>query len=306
VPTEGFGGGGAGTDPEGDTAGSGGSGVVVIRYVVSNIACPNSSNSSNVTGPIACPYPITIYAGAAVATNYNLSYGDDTNGYVSFPGGSSDTVTVTTTIGNNIDTVAVTVSGNLASFAVSNVNTALAGATYPMRYTIYSGSSVSTSFVLLKIADPSQATPVVIPVDPQATYVDLSAVKIGGSQMTQVCFTPVVDNDTPGYANVPSVDRIFGRSTETRTVTASSGRLRLQGSSANLQTAVKYIRVTKNASDAVLLPGSKSRKITVNVSNQTVGGNGSCTFGNESIIELKPMVPRQTIRGGIVGLKPGN
>ncbi len=306
VPTEGFGGGGAGTDPEGDLAGSGGSGVVVIRYVVSNIACPNSSNATNVAGPIACPYPITIFAGAAVATQYNLSYGDATNGYVSFPGGANDTVTVTSTIANGIDTVTATVSGNLVSFAVSNANTALAGATYPIRYNIFSGSSVSTSFVLLRIADPSQATPVVIPVDPRATDVLLSAVKIGGSQMTQVCFTPIDDNDTPGYGNIPSVDRTTNRTTESRTVTASLGRLRLQGTSANLQQAVQFVRVTKSSSDSVLLPGSASRKIAVNVSNGTVGGNGSCTFGNESIIELRPLDLAQTVRSGTVPLKPAS
>ena len=306
VPTEGFGGGGGGTDPEGEIAGSGGSGVVVIRYIVSNIVCPNSSNAANVTGPIACPYPITISAGAAVATQYNLSYGDATNGYISFPGGSNDTVTVTSTITNGSDTVTATVSGNLVSFAVSNANTALAGATYPIRYTIYSGASTSTSFVLLRIIDPSQATPVVIPVDPRATEVVLSSVRIGGSQMTQVCFTPVADNSTPGYANIPSIDRLSTRSTETRTVTTSIGRLRLQGSSSNLQQAVQFIKVTKNASDALLLPGSTSRKIAVNVSNGTVGGNGSCTFGNESVIELRPLDLAQVVRKGDVPLKPAS
>jgi hypothetical protein len=273
--------------------------------VVSNIACPNSSNATNVTGPIACPYPITIAAGAAVATQYNLSYGDATNGYVSFPGGSNDTVTVSSTITNGTDTVTATVSGNLVSFAVSNANTALAGATYPIRYTIFSGSSSSTSFVLLRITDPSQATPVVIPVDPRATEVVLSAVRIGGTQMTQVCFTPIADRTTPGYGNLPSVDRLTERTTETKTLTASLGRIRLQGSSANLQTAVQFIKVTKNSNDSLLIPGSVSRRIAVNVSNGTVGGNGSCTFGNESIIELRPLDLAQTIRKGTVPLKPG-
>ena len=303
VPTEGFGGGGGGTDPEGAQAGSGGSGVVIIRYVVSNIACPNSSNATNVTGPIACPYPITITAGAAVATQYNLSHGSAALGFVSFPGASTDTVTVTSTIANGIDTVTATVSGNLVSFSVSNANTALAGATYPIRYNIFSGSSTSTSFVLLRIVDPSQATPVVIPIDPRSTEIMLDAVRIGGSQMTQVCFTPIDDNTTPGYSNIPTVDRTSARSTETRTVTASLGRLRLQGTSANLQQAVRFIRVTKHSSDDLLIPGSVSRRIAVNVSNGTVGGNGSCVFGNESIIELRPMQPAQTIRQGDVTLK---
>ncbi len=301
VPTEGFGGGGAGTDPEGDIAGSGGSGVVVIRYIVSSIFCPNSSNNTQVAGPIACPYPITITAGAAVSTNYNLSYGDSTNGYVSFPGASTDTVTVSTTIGNGTDTVTVTITnGRMASFAVSNASTLLAGATYPMRYTIFSGASSSTDYVLLRITDPSQATPVIIPVDPRATFVDLSEVKIGGSQMTQVCFTPIADNTTTGYGNLPSVDRTQDYAGETRTVWASSGALRLQGTSSNLQQATKYIRITKNASDARLLPGTTSRKIRVDVSNGTVGGNGSCNFGNSSIIELKPILLDQTILNGTV------
>jgi hypothetical protein len=303
VPTESFGGGGGGTDPEADRAGAGGSGVVIIRYVVSNIACPNSANATNVVGPIACPYPITITAGAAVATQYNLSHGTAALGFVSFPGASTDTVTVTSTIGNGIDTVTTTVNGNLASFAVSNANTALAGATYPLRYTIFSDSLTSTSFVLLRIVDPSQATPVIIPVDPRVTEIDLPALRIGGSQMTQVCFTPIDDNETSGYSNIPSVDRTTNRTTETRTVTAAIGRLRLQGTSANLQQAVQFIRVTKHASDDLLIPGSVPRRIRVNVSNGTVGGNGSCTFGNESIIELRPMLPEQTIRQGEVKLK---
>jgi hypothetical protein len=121
--------------------------------------------------------------------------------------------------------------------------------------------------------------------------------------MTQVCFTPIDDNSTPGYSNIPSVDRISNRTTETRTVTANIGRLRLQGTSANLQEAVRFIRVTKHASDDLLIPGTVPRRIAVNVSNGTVGGNGSCTFGNESIIELRPMLPAQTVRQGDVELK---
>jgi hypothetical protein len=296
VPTEGFGGGGGGTDPEGETAGSGGSGVVVIRYIVSSINCPNSSNNTNLVGPIACPYPITITAGAAVHTDYNLSYGDATNGYVSFPGASTDTVTVTTTIGNGTDTVTVTISqGNLARFVVSNASTLLAGATYPFRYTIFSGSNSSSDYVLLRIVDPSQATPVVIPVDPRATTVDLSPVRIGGTQMTQVCYTPIDDNDNSGYGNIPTVETITARSTESYTVTSATGRIRFTGTSTNLQAAVANIRVRKHSSDKYLLPSDKSRFIRINVSNGTVGGNGSCTFGNESTLELRPLSIQQTI-----------
>lgn len=298
VPPESRGGGGGGTDPEGDQAGSGGSGVVVIRYIVSSINCPNSSNNTNLAGPIACPYPITITAGAAASTRYNLSYGDATNGYVSFPGGSADTVTVTTTIANGIDTVTVTADDathRIKSFAVSNANTLLAGATYPLRYTIFSGSSSSSDYILLRIVDPAQATPVVIPVDPRATTVDLSPVRIGGSQMTQVCYTPVDDNDNTGYGNIPTIETITARSTETYTITAALGRIRLQGTSTNLQAAVANIRVRKHPSDTYLLPSDKSRFIRINVSNGTVGGNGSCTFGNESILELKPLSIQQTV-----------
>jgi hypothetical protein len=305
LPTEGFGGGGGGTDPEDAFAGSGGSGVVIIRYELSNVACPNSANNTSVVGPIACPYPITITAGAAVSVNYNLSYGDATNGYVSFPGNSNDTATVLTTLTNNTDTVTVTYSDSnrRASFAVSNANTLLAGATYPLRYRINSGANSSTSFILLRITDPSQATPVVIPVDPRATFVDLSGVKIGGSQMTQVCFTPQADTTNSGYGNLPRIETSTVRNTETATLTASLGRLRLQGTSANLQNAVDFVRVIKNASDTYLLPGSASRRINVNVSNGTVGGNGSCTFGNESVIELKPIGINQTIRKNLIQLR---
>ena len=300
VPTESFGGGGGGTDPEGETAGSGGSGVVIIRYIVSSILCPNSSNNTDFTGPVACPYPITITAGAAASTRFDLSYGDATNGFVSFPGGTADTVTVTTTIANGIDTVTVTTGTDDSThrrkaFAVSNANTALAGATYPLRYTIFSGSSTSSDFILLRIVDPSQATPVVIPVDPRATFVDLSPVRIGGSQMTQVCYTPVDDNDTSGYGNIPTVETITARSTETYTVTTATGRIRLQGTSSNLQAAVGNIRVRKHPSDTYLLPSDTSRFIRINVSNGTVGGNGSCTFGNESTLELRPISIQQTI-----------
>jgi hypothetical protein len=250
------------------------------------------------TGPIACPYPITITAGASASTIYNLSYGDATNGYVSFPGGSADTVTVTTTLGNGVDTVTVSASDSThrnKSFAVSNANTALAGATYPLRYTIFSGSSSSSDYILLRIVDPSQATPVVIPVDPRATSVDLSPVRIGGSQMTQVCYTPIDDNDNTGYGNIPSVETITARSTETYTVTSALGRIRFTGTSANLQAAVGNIRVRKHSSDTYLLPSDKSRFIRINVSNGTVGGNGSCTFGNESTLELRPISIQQTI-----------
>jgi hypothetical protein len=140
-------------------------------------------------------------------------------------------------------------------------------------------------------------------VDPRATFVDLSGVKIGGSQMTQVCFTPRADTTNTGYGNLPRVETSTVRNTETATLTASLGRLRLQGTSANLQNAMDFVRVSKNASDTYLLPGTASRRINVNVSNGTVGGNGSCTFGNESVIELKPIGIDQTIRKNLIQLR---
>jgi hypothetical protein len=113
--------------------------------------------------------------------------------------------------------------------------------------------------------------------------------------MTQVCYTPVDDNDNTGYGNIPTVETITARNTETYTITTALGRIRLQGTSANLQAAVANIRVRKHASDKYLLPSDKSRFIRINVSNGTVGGNGSCTFGNESVLELKPLSIQQTV-----------
>ena len=291
IPTESFGGGGAGTDPEGDHAGSGGSGIVVIRYIIPNINCPNSTNNTSLIGPIACPYPITITAGASTQVTYDLSYGDAVNGYISYPGANTDTATVNTIIGNGTDTITSTAinSGKTFTFRVSNSRTQLAGATYPLQYTVYSGSSTSISYVLLKIVDPDQHTPYKVPVDPRATFVNLPIIRIGNPEDTQICFTPEPDTTHSGYGNVPSVDRTNNSNTETRTVNASTGQLRLQGPNSNLQNAMSFIRVTKNPSDAFLLPHASSRFIDVNVSNTAVGGNGSCTFGTPTVIELFPI-----------------
>ena len=291
IPTESFGGGGAGTDPEGEYAGSGGSGVVVIRYIVPNVNCPNTSNNTTVIGPIACPYPITITAGESTQIVYNLTYGDSVNGYISYPGTNTDTSTVNTSIGNGTDTVTSTAinSGRTFTFRVANSRTRLAGATYPIQYTIYSGASTSTSYVLLKIIDPDQHTPYKIPVDPRATFINLPIIRLGNPEDTQICFTPKADSTHGDYGNIPTVDRTNNSNTETRTVNATTGQLKLQGTNANLQNAMAFIRITKNSADRYLIPHKFSRFIDVNVSNTAVGGNGSCTFGTPTVIELVPI-----------------
>lgn len=291
VPTESFGGGGGGTDPEGSNAGSGGSGVVVIRYIVPNVNCPNSTNNTAVAGPIACPYPITITAGAAVQIAYNLTYGDASNGYFSYPGANTDTATVNTTIGNGTDTITSTpVSGGLTfTFQVSNPNSLLVGATYPLQYTIYSGGQTSTSYVLLKVTDPNQHTPLRVPVDPRATFVRLPIIRLGNPDDTQVCFTPESDSVHNGYSNVPTATRTDNNSNETTVASSVAGQLILQGRTSALQAGMAYIQINKNAADRYLLPDVYSRFIDVNVSNTSVGGNGSCTFGTATVLELYPI-----------------
>jgi hypothetical protein len=289
VPTESFGGGGGGTDPEGDHAGSGGSGVVIIRYIVPNVNCPNSTNNSLVAGPIACPYPITITAGAAVAVSHDLTLGDSVNGYFSYPGASSDTVTINTTIGNGTDTVTSSINGNSVAFSVANRNSLLVGATYPIQYTIYSGGHTSTSYVLLTVNDPNQHTPVRVPVDPRDGSVKLPVIRLGNPDDTQICFTPETDTVHADYGNSPSIVRTDNNPNETTVATSRYGRLIIQGTNAALQAGMAYIQVVKNPLDARLIPHTASRFINVNVSNTAVGGNSSCTFGTATRLELAPI-----------------
>ena len=305
VPTEGFGGGGGGTDPEDNLAGSGGSGVVYIRYIISDVNCPNSSNNTAIVGPIACPYPITITAGAAIQISYNLTYGDESNGYFSYPGANTDTATVNTTIANGTDTVTSTPAngGRTFTFRLNNTNSALVGATYPLQYTIFSGSSSSTSYVLLTIADPNQHTPVRIGIDPRSTSIKLPPIRIGNPTDTQVCFTPRVDSTNNGYGNTPSIVRLDNSANETTVASTVAGRLIVQGTNSALQIGMSSIQINKNASDRFLLPSIHSRFIDVNVSNTAAGGNGSCSFGTSSVLEIYPLGMSLT-QGQDIVLKP--
>jgi hypothetical protein len=63
------------------------------------------------------------------------------------------------------------------------------------------------------------------------------------------------------------------------------------------------IQINKNASDRFLLPSIHSRFIDVNVSNTAAGGNGSCSFGTSSVLEIYPLGMSLT-QGQDIVLKP--
>ena len=165
----------------------------------------------------------------------------------------------------------------------------------PVIYELQQGSAVSESYILVNVIDPGQRTPLHIPVDPRASFVDLPSLIVGNVNATQVCITN--ETNTATYPNPPTIT-ITSEGSETRT-TLTRGGLRIRGNNATVQRSTNFLRVTAPSGETLLKEG-RSKRINVNVSNTATGGNGSCSFGTASTITLVPLDLSQVIRQGIV------
>jgi hypothetical protein len=282
------GGGGGGTDPDGYDAGSGGGGTVIIRYQIPDADCANDGTHTHNSRPLACPGSLVITAGEAAKTldvrGNPISYSDTSTSVVSLvaaPSGMS--VTGTTSF----------------SFVVSSASSSLRGGTYPVIYQLRNetNGTPSESYVLVTVNDPDQHTPRTVLVDPRLDSILLPNVIVGTLSAVQVCITP--DTSTASYSNRPTIS-LTSSGSETVT-TLTNGALRIVGSSnAVVQNAMQYLKISKHSSERYLVTNGASRRLTVNVSNTAAGGNGSCTFGTSSTIDLNPLDLSQKIRQGTV------
>jgi hypothetical protein len=289
--TDNFGHGGGGTDPESIRAGKGGAGVVIIRYTIPDALCPNNSNATPPASlPLACPTTISVTAG-------NTTYRElDMRGN---PYSYSDTANTTPAIVASPTGMDSNLLSNSIRIRVLNETNTLIGGTYPLIYTLTTGSNVSESYILVNVIDPGQRTPVQIPVDPRARELVLPSLIVGNVSASQVC----VQNEsaTADYPNPLTIDiPVANRGSETLTALARGG-LRINGQNATVQRSTGFITLTAPNDETIVSRGI-SRKINVNVSNTANGGNGSCSFGTSSSITLIPLDLWQNPRQGVVEL----
>jgi hypothetical protein len=245
---------------------------------------------------VACPTTITVTAG--VTTYRDL----DMRGN---PYSFSDTPTTTTSLIASPSGMDTLLSSQLIRIRVLNETNTIIGGTYPVIYQLTTGSVLSESYILVNVIDPNQHTARMIPVDPRATFVDLPSLFVGNVSATQVCITNETSSAT--YAN-PLTVAITRTGSETSTNILRGGvtvGLRINGSNAIVQRSTNFLRVNAPSGET-LVSGSKIRRLSVNVSNTATGGNGSCSFGTSSTIDLVPLDLFQQIRQGTVeGSKRG-
>lgn len=270
----GRGGGGGGTDPEDVLGGSGGSGVVIIRYTLVDSNCPNDDGSNTVTSPLACPTELTITADGS--SNSVTVMGAP----VSFTGaGATITVRSAPRASPTSGNLTWSISGNSIVMSVPS-GSSLVGGTYPVVYRITQNSATSDSYVLVTVEDPGQLTPGTVPLDPRDGSIVLPRIELGASPNVRLCLT--LETNPDGLS-------LSAAATTGVTITnPTSGRLVLVGTNANVENAVNNISITA-ASGATLVPSGTSRILNVNVSNTNNGGNGSCTFGTSSTINLREL-----------------
>jgi hypothetical protein len=286
-----FGHGGGGTDPESYVAGSGGSGVVIIRYTIPDALCPNNTNATPpATLPLACPTTISVTAGNT--TYRDLDMRGDPYSY-SVIANTTPSIIATPT---NMDAI---LSGNLIRIRVLGETNTLISGTYPVIYTLTTGSNVSESYILVNVIDPGQRTPLRIPVDPRATQLTLPSIIVGNASATQICIqneSATVTYPNPLTIGIPEANQ----GSETRTALARGG-LRINGTNSVVQRSTNFINLNAPNGETILTSG-RERTISVNVSNTNNGGNGSCSFGTSSTITLVPLELWQNPRQAEVGI----
>lgn len=269
----GRGGGGGGTDPEDVSGGSGGSGVVIVRYTIVDTNCPNDGNRT-ATAPLACPTEITIVADGS--SNSIRVMGSP----ISFTGaGATLTVRSAPRASPTSGNLSWSISGNNIVMTVP-AGSSLVGGTYPVVYRITQNNITSDSYVLVTVEDPEQLTPGTIPLDPRDGEIILPRIELGAAPNVRLCLTLATNTDGLSLA-APTSSGV--------TITnPTTNRLVLVGTNANVEAAVNSISITA-LSGSSLVPNGGSRNLEVNVSNTNNGGNGSCTFGTSSTIQLKAL-----------------
>ena len=281
------GGGGGGTDPEDTRGGAGGSGVVILRYQINDDNCPNNASRAQSPLPLACQASVTVVAGGSSQT-VNAATSP-----ISYPNPNSTTTLalVTTVNGMNLSVV-----NNAVVVSVTSSTSSLIGGTYPVTYSLTDlNSSYSENYILVTVSDPGQHTPVVIPVDPRVTSIDLPSIIVGNVQSVLMCVIP--RNNSGGYTNQLTVTLTNGATSTPLT----GGGIRITGTNAEITTNAAALRVT--ADTGVIVAGPNDRILDVNVSNSATGGNGTCNGGTRSSITLRPLGLEQTVRKGNIQLK---
>jgi hypothetical protein len=281
------GGGGGGTDPEDTRGGAGGSGVVILRYQVNDANCPNNASRSQSPLPLACQASVTVVAGGSSQT-VNAATSP-----ISYPNPNSTTTLalVTTVNGMNLEVV-----NNAVVVSVTSSTSSLIGGTYPVTYSLTDlNSGYSENYILVTVSDPGQHTPVVIPVDPRVTSIDLPSIIVGNVQSVLMCVIP--RNNSGGYTNQLTVTLTNGATSTSLT----GGGIRFTGTNEEITTNAAALRVT--ADTGVIVAGPNDRILDVNVSNSATGGNGTCNGGTQSSITLRPLGLEQTVRKGNIQLK---
>jgi hypothetical protein len=281
------GGGGGGTDPEDTRGGAGGSGVVILRYQVNDANCPNNASRSQSPLPLACQASVTVVAGGSSQT-VNAATSP-----ISYPNPDSTTTFafVTTVSGMNLSVV-----NNAAVISVNSETSSLIGGTYPVTYSLTDlNGNYSENYILVTVSDPGQHTPVVVPVDPRVTSIDLPTIIVGNAQNVLLCVIP--RNSAGGYSNQLSVMLM----NDAPSFQLAGGGIRITGTNSEVTTSAAALRVT--ADTGVIVNGPNDRILDVNISNTSTGGNGNCNGGTQSTITLRPLGLEQTIRKGNIQLR---
>jgi len=273
--TDGTGGGGGGTDPEDMVAGNGGSGLVVIRYLIEDLHCPYDPNYQNTSGgPIACPAVLIVPAdgvGRSIALGAPpISYTDiSLNPLITF--------------NSSLRGLDLLVSGETATVSAASVSP-LIGGSYPIPYTITQNGKTSSSYLLVTITDTRTSVPISLPIDPRSTFVNLPTIPLGGDTetVTTVCLIanpdiyPTKETFTVNNTN-PDVD-----------VEAEPNGISLTGANGAVQAQIPNIRIEKSASDLFLLPNVSPRSITFNVLSPQNNGGSRCGAGAQHTIQIQP------------------
>ena len=273
--TDGTGGGGGGTDPEDMVAGNGGSGLVVIRYLIEDLHCPYDPNYQNTSGgPIACPAVLIVPAdgvGRSIALGAPpISYTDiSLNPLITF--------------NSSLPGLVLLVSGETATVSAA-LDSPLIGGSYPIPYTITQHGNTSSSYLLVTITDTRTSVPISLPIDPRSTFVNLPTIPLGGDEgkVTTVCLIanpdiyPTKETFTVNNTN-PDVD-----------VEAEPNGISLTGANGAVQAQIPNIRIEKSASDLFLLPNVSPRSITFNVLSPQNNGGSRCGAGAQHTIQIQP------------------
>ena len=274
--TDGTGGGGGGTDPEDIVAGNGGSGIVVIRYLIEDSRCPYDPNYQNMSGgPIACPATLILPAdgiGRSIALGAApISYTDiSLNPLVTFDSPLLD--------------LDLAVSGETATVRAVP-GSPLIGGSYPIPYTITQNEKTSSSYLLVTIIDTRTSVPITLPIDPRSTFANLPTIPLGGDAVKATTVCLISNPDTYQTTETFTINNTDPARVD---VEAEPNGISLTGPSGAVQSQIPNIRIEKSPSDSFLLPNASPRSITFNVLSPQNNGGSRCGTGAQHTIQIQP------------------